>query len=65
MGVSMNYRHVRCDQCGGVIGMYDRDNFTCEKCGKQFELYSVEYDDILINNVTGWIFPIVWNKSTT
>ena len=58
----MNYSHVRCDTCGGVIGMYDREDFICERCGKRFELHRVKYDDILINDVTGWIFPIVWNE---
>ena len=58
----MNYNHVRCDSCGGVIGMYDREDFICERCCKRFELHHVKYDDILINDVTGWIFPIVWKE---
>lgn len=29
-----DYKHVRCDICGGVIGMYGRTRYTCDKCDK-------------------------------
>lgn len=25
-----NYTHLKCE-CGGIIGMYDKEHFTCEK----------------------------------
>ena len=54
----MDYKHIRCDQCDGIIGMFDRLTFTCEKCGKEFELYKIDYDRLEINDKTGWIFPV-------
>lgn len=54
----MKYQHIKCDACGGIIGMYDRDNFTCEKCGKTFQQYKINCDTLQINNKTGWIFPM-------
>lgn len=42
----MDYQHMRCDSCGGIIGMYDRKDFTCEKCGKEFILNFGDYDKI-------------------
>lgn len=53
------YKHINCDECGGVIGIFDRNNLTCEKCGKQFELHRMNYDRLLINDKTGWIFPML------
>lgn len=58
----MNYQHIRCDSCGGIIGMYNRVTFNCEKCGKHFALYSLNYDQLLINNKTGWLFPVIYRK---
>lgn len=52
-----DYEHVKCE-CGGIIGAYDRENFTCEKCGKEFKLYQLDYDYLKINDKTGWIFPV-------
>lgn len=54
-----DYKHVRCDICGGVIGMYDRTRYTCDKCGKEFKLYEIEYDRLMVNSLTGWIFPVI------
>lgn len=45
------YEHLRCE-CGGIIGMYDRENFTCEKCGKEKEAKG-KYDRLI-----GGIFPM-------
>ena len=30
---NMEYTHMKCD-CGGIIGMRDKENFSCDKCGK-------------------------------
>lgn len=53
----MNYKFIKCT-CGGTIGAYDRENFTCERCGEQFDIYRIEYDYLKINDKTGWMFPV-------
>lgn len=53
----VDYDHVRCE-CGGIIGTYDRKTFTCEQCGKTYDLYRLDYDICKINPMTGWIFPV-------
>lgn len=55
----MDYQHIRCDSCAGVIGMYDRERFSCERCGKEFESHLLNYDRLKINDKTGWIFPVI------
>lgn len=56
----MNYEHLTCDKCGGIIGSYNRgDTCTCDRCGKEFEFYHLEYDQLFINDKTGWVFPMV------
>lgn len=57
MSIYDEYTHLRCE-CGGHIGMYDRENFTCEQCGKIKNIQG-EYDRLMINYETGWIFPFV------
>lgn len=56
-----DYEHLKCG-CGGVIGMTKdtRNNtpFTCGTCGKIFNLYELNYDRLLINDKTGWLFPV-------
>ena len=47
-----NYKNIKC-KCGGIIGMYNRNNFTCERCGTEYELYKLNYDICMINNKTG------------
>ena len=54
------YTHMKCN-CGGIIGMRDAKNFSCDKCG---EIYynghkGNEYDELMTNDKTGWIFPMV------
>lgn len=54
------YEHIKCDECGGIIGSYDRgDNYTCERCNKNFDLHKLKYDTIMTNPNTGWIFPMI------
>lgn len=53
------YSHVVCDKCGGIIGSFDRSPFICEKCGKEFDIYNIKHDSFMLNNKTGWIFPMV------
>ena len=52
------YEHIKCE-CGGIIGMYDNKNFTCERCKKEYLLYELEYDVCLSNDKTGWVFPMI------
>ena len=53
-----DYEHIKC-KCGGIIGMYNRNNFACERCNAKYELHKLNYDVCLINDKTGWIFPMV------
>lgn len=59
----MDYKHLKCD-CGGVIGIYDREHFSCEKCGKIVDV-QWKYDRLMINEKTGWIFPMVAKERDT
>lgn len=51
------YEHVFCE-CGGHIGMRDGQFFRCDKCNKMFQLHALTYDLLMINDRTGWIFPV-------
>ena len=55
-----DYMHMKCE-CGGIIGMYDKENFSCDKCGKIFRIGNRGngWDILLTNDKTGWIFPMV------
>ena len=58
-----DYMHMKCE-CGGIIGMYDKENFSCDKCGKIFRIGNQGngWDILLTNDKTGWIFPMVKNE---
>lgn len=53
----VDYQLLHCE-CGGTIGMYDRQTFLCECCGQAFDLYRLDYDTLKINDKTGWMFPV-------
>ena len=58
------YRHVNCS-CGGSL--YDKSggkdpHFTCMRCEKTYPKWKLEYDQIGVNTMTGWIFPTVRRK---
>ena len=55
----MDYVFIRCS-CGGIIGMYNRETFTCERCGQEFKHYLLNYDGLKINDKTGWMFPVIY-----
>lgn len=55
----MDYELIKCDCCGGTIGIFDRRTFSCQNCGKQFNLCGPDYDILLTNEMTGWIFPVI------
>ena len=58
------YRHINCS-CGGTL--YDKSggkdpHFTCIRCEKTYPKWKLEYDQIGINPMTGWIYPMVKRK---
>lgn len=71
-----DYETLKCDDCGGTIGIYDRltcyylgveyssSNPICDRCGKEFKLYGLPYDYLYANDKTSWIFPVVKRKDT-
>lgn len=61
MDYKPDYDYVRCN-CGGIIGAWDREHYTCERCARPFDLYALHYDRLMINDKTGWIFPVVDRK---
>ena len=52
-----NYDHVFC-KCGGVIGSWGRNTFTCSDCHAEYALYKLDYDVLMPNPKTGWLFPV-------
>lgn len=51
--------------CGGML--YDKSggkdpHFTCIRCEKTYPKWKLEYDQIGVNPMTGWIFPMVKRK---
>lgn len=52
-----DYDHIKCD-CGGIVGMRNREDFTCDKCGKYFDLIKICYDRWIVDDKTGYIFPV-------
>lgn len=55
------YKHIYCS-CGGAL--YDKSggrdpHFTCTRCEKTYPKWKLEYDQIGVNTMTGWIFPMV------
>lgn len=66
-----NYELLKCDNCGGTIGIYDRitcynlgveyssSNPICGHCGKEFKLYELPYDYLYTNDKTSCIFPVI------
>lgn len=60
-GFEGGYKHVYCS-CGGEL--YDKSggrdpHFTCMRCEKTYPKWKLEYDQIGVNTMTGWIFPMV------
>lgn len=52
------YKHIKCS-CGGIIGIYSRYKCTCNKCNKEYQLRKLNYDALISNEKTGWIFPMI------
>lgn len=60
------YKQIYCS-CGGELydkrGLSVKDpNFTCMRCEKTYPKWKLEYDQIGVNTMTGWIFPMVRRK---
>lgn len=53
-----DYEHIYCDYCNGTIGIFVSDTCSCQECGKIFSLHKLAYDRVMINDKTGWIFPV-------
>lgn len=56
-----DYEHMKCG-CGGTIGCYDRDHFTCSDCNKEYDIFALEYDRVVVNSKTGWSFPVKYKE---
>lgn len=55
----MRYEHIRCKECGGIIGSFDRGkSHICETCRHEYPIYEIEYDTVMTNPKTGWLFPM-------
>ena len=61
--IKIDYRHVFCD-CGGIVYGHDDGYFMCARCGKLWPVHNLKYDRLLINDKTGWIFPVLDRKET-
>lgn len=53
-----DYEHIHCDYCTGVIGIFAGNTCSCQNCCKIFSLHKLVYDRLMINDKTGWIFPV-------
>ena len=53
----VDFDFLRC-ACGGIIGMYDRNSFSCDACGRPVKLHEGDYSELKINDKTGWVFPV-------
>ena len=64
-GFWKDWEHLKCS-CGGILGMYDRgvsSYCTCDQCGNEIYLYRIQYDVLMINDKTGWVFPMIRTKN--
>lgn len=56
----MDYIHIQCTHCDrGIIELFPDGTFGCRECGKDFPLRGNDYDRLMINSKTGWIFPML------
>ena len=59
----VNYSHVICNKCWGIVRLANNMEFICEKCGNQIALRSYDYDILVTNDKTGWIYPMLDNNN--
>lgn len=55
----MDYSHVMCGKCGGVVQLLSDMTFQCRECGEEIALCWSDYDILMVNNKTGWMFPML------
>ena len=58
-GDDMNYSHVICGRCWGVVQLCNDMIFRCQECGEEVPLCGGDYDILMKNEKTGWIFPML------
>ena len=51
------YTHMHCE-CGGLIDSWDRNEFSCDKCHREYKLHTLDYDVVFLNAETGCKFPM-------
>ena len=54
----MTYDHIICDKCFGVVQLYNDMTFRCQKCGEEIALCGSNFDVLMKNEMTGWVFPV-------
>lgn len=54
-----DYEHIHC-RCGGVLGSKTGDvhMIRCNRCGKVYSIWKLDYDIIYRNEKTNWIYPV-------
>lgn len=61
MSKKPNYTHIFCS-CGGIIGdesgKADTDMIRCNRCKKVYSIWKLDYDMMLFNENTGWMYPV-------
>ena len=55
----MNYNHVMCGRCGGIVRLFNDNIFRCVECGKEIYLSGRDFDRLMANDKTGWLFPMI------
>lgn len=55
------YKHLYCN-CGWII--YTKDCYTviCDRCGKESNIASINYKCVIVNDKTGWMYPVSYRK---
>ena len=63
-GIGDDTEFVTCS-CGGLIindGHEQPGTFRCSKCRRIYMPQELEYDKIIVNHETGWVFPVKWKE---
>jgi DNA-directed RNA polymerase subunit RPC12/RpoP len=62
--VITDFDYLHCDYCNGIIHAYNREKlvYTCDMCGKRFELSEHDYDELRINKRAGFIIPVKFKR---
>lgn len=60
----MNYSHVICGKCFGIVKLCNDMVFRCQECGERVPLRGSDYDILMKDENTGRIFPMLENIKT-